>query len=151
MFQIRPSNEQDTAQILEIWRRAVDATHHFLEPHDLKAIEQEVAAFFPQVRFVLAVDDQDKPLGFMFLHEGHLEALFVDPSHHGKGIGKQLIKAALAEHPNLTTDVNEQNTQAVGFYRSIGFQETGRSELDAQGRPYPLIHMRFANNRCTTA
>ncbi|MGG2473878.1 acetyltransferase, partial [Rhizobium sp. BR5] len=27
------------------------------------------------------------PLGFMLLHEGHMEALFIDPAHHGKGIG----------------------------------------------------------------
>jgi putative acetyltransferase len=37
--------------------------------------------------------------------------------------------------------VNEQNAQAVGFYEHLGFQRTGRSDKDSQGRPYPLIHL----------
>jgi putative acetyltransferase len=41
----------------------------------------------------------------------------------------------------MTTDVNEQNAQAVGFYEHMGFTRTGRSPLDGQGRPYPLIHL----------
>jgi len=44
--------------------------------------------------------------------------------------------------PTTTTDVNEQNSQAVGFYGKMGFKRTGRSPVDDQGRPYPLIHLR---------
>jgi len=134
MITLRPANARDTARILEIWRKAVDATHDFLHRADRAAIEEEVT---------LAVDASDKPLGFMFLHEGHMEALFIDPDYHGRGIGKTLVHAALAAHPALTTDVNEQNTQAMGFYRRLGFKPTGRSDLDGQGRPYPLVHLGF--------
>ncbi|KZL20606.1 putative N-acetyltransferase YjaB [Pseudovibrio axinellae] len=151
MFQTRTSTEQDTSRILEIWREAVDATHHFLSPEDREAIEREVSTFFPKVCFILAVDETDEPLGFMFLHEGHLEALFVDPTHHGKGIGNTLIKTALVDHPDLTTDVNEQNLQAVGFYERMGFVRTGRSATDGQGRPYPLIHLQFQHERTLNA
>ena len=38
-------------------------------------------------------------------------------------------------------DVNEQNVQAVGFYRHMGFVVVGRSPTDDAGRPYPLLHM----------
>lgn len=69
----------------------------------------------PQAPLTLAVDETDRALGFMFLHEGHMEALFIDPDHHGKGIGKALVESALALHPALTTDVNEQNGEALGF------------------------------------
>lgn len=143
MFKLRPSSGRDVGRILDIWRRAVDATHDFLLPEDRAAIEREVAAFFPEVNFVLAVDASDTPQGFMFLQDGHLEALFVDPDQRGKGIGKALVQAALADHPALTTDVNEQNRDAAGFYRRMGFEATGRSPLDGQGRPYPLIHLRY--------
>ena len=143
MFKLRPSTHRDLDRILVIWRLAVDATHDFLLPEDRADIEREVAAFFPEVSFVLAVDASDTPQGFMFLQDGHLEALFVDPDQRGKGIGKALVQAALAEHPALTTDVNEQNLAAVAFYRRIGFEATGRSPLDGQGRPYPLIHLRY--------
>lgn len=33
-------------------------------------------------------------------------------------------------HPNLTADVNEQNSQAVGFYERLGFVRIGRSSTD---------------------
>ncbi|WP_263598609.1 acetyltransferase [Brevundimonas guildfordensis] len=127
---------------MDIWRAAVDATHDFLTPGDHDAIEAEVLGFFPQVSLLLAVDSSDAPLGFMFLHEGHLEALFVDPDQHGQGIGKALVRNALAAHPGLTVDVNEQNPKALGFYEHLGFERIGRSAQDGQGRPYPLIHLR---------
>jgi putative acetyltransferase len=38
-------------------------------------------------------------------------------------------------------DVNEQNIQAVGFYKHIGFHVLGRSESDGQGKEYPILHM----------
>ena len=58
-------------------------------------------------------------------------------------VGAILIDYALAVHPVLTTDVNEQNAQAVGFYEHMGFERIGWSATDGQGRPYPLIHLRF--------
>lgn len=143
MIHIRPSTKDDLPRIMDIWRRAVDATHDFLAPADRDAIEAELVTFFPQISLLLAVDDNDTPLGFMFLHDGHMEALFIDPDQHGKGIGKALIQRAVAEHPALTTDVNEQNHRAIGFYEHQGFERTGRSTHDGQGRPYPLIHLRY--------
>ncbi|MFN6984473.1 MAG: acetyltransferase [Rhizobium oryzihabitans] len=135
MISLRTSTNGDSARILDIWSRAVDATHGFLLPQDRVAIGEEVTAFLPQAPLTLAVDETDRALGFMFLHEGHMEALFIDPDHHGKGIGKALVESALA--------LNEQNGEALGFYRQLGFKPTGRSDLDGQGRPYPLIHLRF--------
>ena len=142
MLDFRPSTPSDLPRVMDIWRAAVDATHDFLDPSDRDAIEAELLEFFPQVSLLLAVDSSDAPLGFMFLHDGHLEALFIDPDHHGKGIGKALIRNVLAAHPNLTVDVNEQNPKALGFYEHLGFERIGRSALDGQGRPYPLINLR---------
>lgn len=125
-----------------IWRRAVDATHDFLTAADRAAIDEEVRGFLPSAPLWLAVDEQDVPLGFMLLSDAHMEALFVDPAHHGQGIGQALVAHAWTLHPVLTTDVNEQNGQAAAFYERIGFVRTGRSALDGQGRAYPLIHLR---------
>jgi putative acetyltransferase len=142
MFTLRTSTNQDLPRILDIWRSAVDATHDFLTREDRVSIEAEVVSFFLYVSFVLACDEEDVPQGFMFLHDGHLEALFVAPEKHGMGIGAILIRSALRDHPGLTTDVNEQNRSALAFYEHLGFERTGRSPVDGQGRPYPLIHLR---------
>ena len=143
---IRRSRPADGERVVAIWRDAVDATHHFLAPADRIAIEAEVSAVLPGLDLWLAVDDDDRAVGFMALDAGHVDALFVDPAAHGSGIGRALIDYALALQAGdapLTTDVNAQNEGAVAFYRRLGFVPTGRSERDGQGRPYPLVHMRL--------
>lgn len=142
MVDIRPSTPADAARVVEIWNRAVDATHDFLTPQDRAAIGAEVEGFLPAAPLVLAVDADDRPLGLMLVDGAHMEALFIDPDSRGQGLGRALVAYALASQPELTTDVNEQNAQAVGFYERMGFVATGRSDLDGQGRPYPLIHLR---------
>lgn len=145
MFTIRSSRPTDHARIIKIWRGAVDATHHFLSIEDRIAIDREVCAFLPQAPLTLAVDQNDCPVGLMLINNGHMEALFIDPAAFGHGIGAALVRHGLALYPGMTTDVNEQNEQAVSFYKRMGFMQTDRSPLDGQGRPYPLIHLAHRN------
>lgn len=145
MIRIRPSTPADGERAVQIWRDAVDATHDFLTPEDRIAIEAEVRSFLPSAPLWLAVDPDDQAIGFMLLDGASMEALFVDPAHRGAGVGRALVAQALEHHSILTTEVNEQNAQAVGFYERLRFLPIGRSELDGQGRPYPLIHLRLAS------
>lgn len=144
MLSIRESNAGDGRRVMQIWRDAVDATHDFLTPEDRIAIENELATFLPAAPLWLAVDEHDRAIGFMLLDGSHMEALFIDPANRGEGIGRALVNHALALHASVSTEVNEQNAQAVGFYDRLGFIRAGRSEVDGQGRPYPLIHLRWA-------
>ncbi|WP_049622577.1 acetyltransferase [Frateuria defendens] len=142
---LRASNEEDALALLDIWRRAVRATHHFLSPEDFAAIEAIVERYVVQATFWVVVDETGRPLGFMAVSAAHIEALFVDPDRHGQGIGARLVAhaARLATPAGvLTVEVNEQNAQAVGFYRHLGFRQTGRTDVDGDGRPYPLLQLR---------
>ena len=38
--------------------------------------------------------------------------------------------------------MNEQNQDALRFYRACGFVVETRSDTDGDGRPFPLLHMR---------
>lgn len=145
MLNIRMSRPDEGDQVVAIWKSSVDATHDFLTADDRKEIEKEVVGFFSETPVWVAVNADDQPLGFMFLHDGHMEALFIDAAARGLGVGKALLLHALSLYPNLTIDVNEQNQQAVGFYQHMGFQVTGRSPLDGQGRAYPLLHLGIAS------
>lgn len=145
MLKIRMSRPSEASEIIQIWKNSVDATHDFLTTHDRQEIEKDVVSFFSETPVWVATNQEDQPLGFMFLHESHLEALFVDASDRGLGVGKRLISYALDLHTDLSVDVNEQNQQAIGFYQHMGFQVTGRSEQDNQGRPYPLLHISKSN------
>lgn len=148
MLKVRGSEAADVARLMDIWRRSVLATHDFLSPEDFRAIEQIVAeAYLPHAQFWVASDDEAGPVGFMGLTGSHVDSLFVDPDVRGQGVGRMLLAHAQQACGALTVDVNEQNAQAVGFYRRMGFEATGRSELDGDGRPYPLLHMAMAGSR----
>lgn len=144
MISIRPARAADGARLLDIWRRAVDATHDFLDAADRAAIDAEVADFLPRSAAWLATDADDQAVGFMLIDGTHMDALFIDPDWHGQGVGRSLVAHGLELHPAMTTDVNEQNGGALRFYERMGFARTGRSDRDGQGRPYPLLHLRYA-------
>jgi putative acetyltransferase len=144
MVTIRASRSEEGALLVEIWCASVDATHHFLSAEDRAAIEAEVRDFLPEAPALVAVDRDDRPVAFTILDGTHMQALFVHPAARGSGVGRALVEHALALHPGLSTDVNEQNAQALGFYWRMGFAPTGRSETDGQGRAYPLIHLAVA-------
>lgn len=75
-----------------------------------------------------------------------VEMLFVDPAFQRRGIGRALLDFARRSWPCLLLDVNEQNGAATQFYFKYGFTAIGRSELDGQGRPYPLLHLCLQSN-----
>lgn len=127
-------------RIVAVWRSAVEATHAFLTPADVDEYERRMAAdYLPAVTLTVATID-GRIVGFSGLSDDTLEMLFVDADDRGRGVGSALLSDALARVPGLRVDVNEQNPQAVGFYRGHGLRETGRSETDGEGRPFPLLH-----------
>ena len=67
--------------------------------------------------------------------------LFVHNEFRGNGIGKKLALYAIDNLQASKVDVNEQNTQAVGFYKHMGFSVESRSELGGDGKAYPILHM----------
>lgn len=67
--------------------------------------------------------------------------LFVDAGLHGRGIGSALLAHVVRTAGVRAVDVNEQNPSAAAFYLRHGFTVAGRSEVDGEGRPYPLLHL----------
>lgn len=135
------SGPDEYPRLVGIWRTAVDATHDFLANADRDAIERRLAdTYFPQVTLTVAEFD-GHPAGFAGTAGEDLAMLFVDAGARGRGIGGALLAHVIAEQGVRTVDVNEQNQKAVGFYARKGFVVTGRSEMDGEGRPYPLLHL----------
>ncbi|WP_267551057.1 acetyltransferase [Rhizobium rhizogenes] len=144
MFQLRQAKPADIARNYEVWRTAVEATHHFLSDPDLESIGKMVLEdYLPNAEFTVAVDGDDLSHAFLGTSENHIDALFVHADSRGAGLGRLLLDSFRTGKDVVTVDVNEQNPTAVGFYEKLGFKVTGRSELDDQGRPFPILHMRW--------
>jgi len=142
---IRRGVSEDAGRALEIWRAAVDTTHRFLSSQDRAELDELVAGFLPEARMWVA-DEAGQVLAFLIIDNSMIEALFVDPAVHGRGVGTALLHHALSLAPDAKVDANEQATNALSFYESRGFVCIGRSETDQQGRPYPLVHLRYAGS-----
>ncbi len=135
------SGEVEWPTLARIWRSAVQATHDFLTARDIDFFKSRLLdEYFGAVELTVATMDE-VPVGFSGLADGKLEMLFVDQQHRGTGVGAVLLRHAIAAHPGLLVDVNEQNPQAVGFYRRFGFVTVGRQDTDGDGRPFPILNM----------
>ncbi|PTL80104.1 acetyltransferase [Vitiosangium sp. GDMCC 1.1324] len=136
--------EHDFDELINVWEASVRATHDFLPAADIDWLRPKIRnEYFGMVNLRAYRDEADKILGFVGVAGGNVEMLFIAPATRGQGIGKQLLQHAIEHLGATTVDVNEQNPQAVGFYLHEGFETTGRSELDGQGKPYPLLHMKL--------
>ncbi|RZU60951.1 acetyltransferase [Zhihengliuella halotolerans] len=141
---VRPVNGPgEYPQLVKVWRSAVDATHDFLAQAHRDAIESRLAAdYLPCVSLVVA-ERHGRVIGFAGTADGKLEMLFVDAGHRGGGVGSKLLAHVLEAEAVTAVDVNEQNEHAAGFYERSGFVVTGRSAVDDDGLPYPLLHLRL--------
>ena len=107
------------------------------EPDAVQIGESELRrdGFGPRPLFeCLLADDEGEAAGFALYFpiystwrgpSLHLEDLFVQPSHRGRGIGKALLErvAAIAIERGCTRlqwDVLDWNAPAIDFYRSCG-------------------------------
>ncbi len=143
---IHPVAPGDIPRLVEVWEASVRATHDFLSESDIQFFKPAVREELYGALDLACVRDTDGRLaGFVGVAEGKVEALFIHPDLRGRGAGRTLLEHALTTLGATCVDVNEQNEQAVGFYRRMGFEVEGRSELDATGKPFPLLHMRLRN------
>ena len=78
--------------------------------------------------------------------------ILVDRSRTGKGLGRQMTEATLAEAikagcGKVRLSVYESNAAAVSLYRSLGFVEVGRQPIDISGERDVKIVMTKALER----
>lgn len=142
-MKIRKADQNDYDAIMQVWESAVKATHDFLAEEDFLYFKERIPVdYLPAVELYVLVEEEIK--GFAGVSGDMLEMLFIHAGSRGKGYGNALLQYALGHLQITKVDVNEQNQQAVGFYEKMGFTQIGRSEKDAMGKDYPILHFIFA-------
>ena len=127
--------------LLEVWESSVRATHHFLREGDVEFLRPFVEQGLREVCSLLLAEEAEKPIAFLGMDGDSIEMLFVHADLRGRGTGSALMREALAQGARRV-DVNEQNPQALVFYRRFGFEVEARDDVDGLGLPYPIL-------RCT--
>lgn len=144
-MKIREVNERTTEfieRLTEVWESSARATHKFLSEPELLEIKKEVPDALRGVGRLFAAENEDgAPAAFMGVEGTSLEMLFVSAAERGHGLGGALLRYGVERCGVRSVAVNEQNPRASGFYEHMGFKAVRRTELDEQGRPYPLVYM----------
>jgi putative acetyltransferase len=144
---IQPAFQEDHKAIVALWEDSVRATHHFLDEATIEYFKPLILnEFLHAVELYCTKNEAGNITGFLGVADRKVEMLFIHPSQSGKGIGKQLLQFAIQKLKTNAVDVNEQNEQAVGFYKHMGFVVVNRSETDSMGKPFPLLHMELPYN-----
>ena len=99
---------------------SVRASHNFLAKSDINEICECLPEMFANIiHLVVAIDENDTPVAFMGVEYGT------------DNLGIERIT------------VNEQNPNVIGFYEHLSFRRYLHTENDEEGRPFPLIFMRY--------
>lgn len=100
----------------------------------LQGLREALAATSPSALMTVANDNEI--LGFAIVGSqwgtAYLQRVAVDPAHAGKGVGTDLVRAAIrwaARTPSgsMVLNVRSANDRATRLYERSGFSATGRS------------------------
>lgn len=131
-------------QLTAIWESSVRATHDFLSESDIQYFKNSMPTVLLEAsHLIVAIDENNRPMGFMGINEPEIDMLFIDNKNRGQGIGKALINFGITNYRANQITVNEQNPQAIGFYEHMGFAVYQRQATDDQGQPFPILKMRL--------
>lgn len=143
ILEMKQINSTEYEKMLQVWESSVRATHNFLTEKDIESLIPLVEIGLKEVEHIVCIKDNDSIKAFIGIDKDKVEMLFIEDKYRGNGIGKKLITYAIDKYNVKYVDVNEQNKKAVGFYIHLGFKEFDRSEIDGQGNPFPILHMKL--------
>lgn len=151
-LQLRRGTEADVDDFIRIWRAI---WHHSFaaalgadvsDPRFIYGMEH--AELIPVARKTIAAQLDDRVVGFCFRDGAHIEDLWVDPMVQGRGIGRELLAAAVAAiagdgYRTATLDCIEANANARRFYEREGWRPAFRFFTWSQSLTRRLPRIRF--------
>ena len=132
---IRPYADGDVDELLGVWYQASLLAHPFLTADFLEAERGRIADRWLSIAATTVYVSDGRVVGFLSLIGNFVGAIFVDPDHHGQGIGRALMDGARDAHPVLELDVFEANAVGRRFYDAYGFEFVDRHMNTAAGQP----------------
>lgn len=153
-FTIRSGKAADIDAIVRIFRACWTQSYsEVLDAEVREAMTQEKAFELWLPSLTLSADREtlvacmdDSPIGIArigsdpdFPSRGHLFSLYIDPESAGKGFGKALLTAALdklsaRKFNEISLWVFKANPGAIGLYKKLDFEPTGRERTDPRWR-----------------
>ena len=118
---VRKYRDTDVEQVLFVWKNTQALAHPFLPDSFQNQEKKNIRELYLPNADTWVVEDDNQVVGFIALIGNEIGGLFVQPTHHGKKLGKLLVDQAQELHGDLVVDVFEKNEVGRKFYSQYGF------------------------------
>jgi GNAT superfamily N-acetyltransferase len=129
-MEIREIQKDDYTSLRTLFLKERQNTFSWLDP-SIFHLEDFDKAIHGEYVLVAILDESIVGFISIWMPNNFIHHLYLDQKHQDKGLGTQLLKAAIKKtNFPLTLKCLEDNTKAVAFYRRKGFieKERGPSE-----------------------
>lgn len=93
---------------------------------------------------VLIAREQIRPVGFISLHKGWVNHLYIAPDRWGMGFGLKLLETARSDLDHLQLWVFQKNTRARQFYSNRGFCDRESTDGHDNEEKMPDLRMEWS-------
>ncbi len=140
---IRQYQPADLNQLLTVWEEASRTAHSFLPPAFFEQERKNIPERYLPMATTWVYEEASVVVGFLSLIGNEVGALFVGPSHQGRGIGRLLMDHARGLREDLEVEVFKLNSSAKAFYKAYGFAPAGESQHPETG--HTLLRLRLGS------
>jgi putative acetyltransferase len=143
---IRKYDEQDLDDLLAAWEAASEVAHPFLTKEFLASERENIPNLYLPNAETWVFEADGRVVGFIALIGNEVGAIFVQPSHHGKGIGRGLMDKAREVRDELEVEVFKANMIGRAFYAKYGFEPVEEKVHDKTGLDVLRLRLPAAPN-----
>lgn len=142
---IRQYQASDLKYLMAAWENANDLAHPFLQEDFVEQVRKDIPALYLPNADTWVAEVENHIVGFMALIGNEIGAIFLQPEHHGKGIGKMMMDKAQELHGNLELEVFKKNSIGRKFYSKYGFELLEETAHEPTGEP--VLRLKFNANK----
>jgi putative acetyltransferase len=130
---IRSYTSNDTDALIAIWDDADTAAHPFMPKSIKDQVREDMRNIYLPNAETWVLEEDGKPVGFIAMIGNEIGGLFLDPSQHGKGKGRQMVDLVVGLKGPLTVEVFKDNKIGLPFYQRYGFVLSEESVFEPSG------------------
>lgn len=141
--QFRPEDAHACSDIIASCVRADSTLNESLRAILLQAEKPERMMERSRLFYIAVFEENSAIRGFGGLELNEIRLLYVDPEHHRKRIGSEILLHLHSLVPTAVfSDIFVYSApRAAGFYRNHGYQSEGDYLFDIEGEALPTVFM----------